>query len=212
MFLQKIISTFTFIALNVLAIAYFIFRGSFEGVYLRVLMTIFAFAVTFILLTIVFLYSEKKFSKFLKIIPLKESWKESLNQFLDNLRIYIKKIIKNPDMLKEQLIISLSIWTLFALKAYLIVNAFALEMNFIEAALLTYLSYMAGMIPLLPGGIGSVETAVVFFLAPFGATASTALAVALILRFATFWFVFLLSAIYVLFTESASLIKSFGTI
>lgn len=69
-------------------------------------------------------------------------------------------------------------------------------MGFHVAAIVTYLTYMIGMLPLLPGGVGTFEGSMAIFLTPFSVGLYSSIACAFILRFITYWLVFLISGVY----------------
>ncbi|MTI95992.1 MAG: flippase-like domain-containing protein [Firmicutes bacterium] len=110
----------------------------------------------------------------------------------------IKRMCVRPQWLAGQLMLALLIWMLFAAKTIIIGTNLGLEVTAFQAASVTYISYMLGMVPLLPGGLGTVEASMTAGLSAFGIPAAFGLAAALILRLVSFWFVFLLSAIWLL--------------
>lgn len=103
----------------------------------------------------------------------------------------------NRRVMAGQFLLALVIWALFALKAGLVVWMLGLDISIAATAAVTYLSYLAGMAP-LPGGLGAFEGAAALFLAGLSVTPENALAFALVLRFVTFWFVFLVSGVWLI--------------
>ena len=75
-------------------------------------------------------------------------------------------IVAQKKVLLLQLILSLLIWSLFALKAVILAWNLNLEISFIAISVVTYLSYMIAVVPLLPGGVGTFEAGMVFLLIP----------------------------------------------
>ena len=55
------------------------------------------------------------------------------------------------------------------------------------------------MMPLLPGGLGTFEAAMVLLLAAIGIPFYQGITFALVFRFSTFWFVFIWSGLYLLY-------------
>lgn len=205
--LQKTISITVFIFLNIMAIIWFIFTVEVENLYVQVLTIAFGVGIiSIILIAISILYTEKLLYILFKI-PIAEKTKIKIRESIFFTKENLINILKNKKAFKEQIILSLIIWLLFPVKAYLIAQALSLNINFISIGMVTYLTYMVGMLPLLPGGIGTVEGSTVFFLLPLGIGVSNSISMALILRFVTFWFVFFLSAIYVCFQEIVNVIK-----
>ena len=97
-------------------------------------------------------------------------------------------------------VIAFSIWLLFSAKSYLLFQHFNLSITFIDAQLITLLTYTVSLIPLAPGALGTNEASMVGLLSLFLVPFHQALALTMILRFTTFWFVFILSATSLLMT------------
>lgn len=91
-----------------------------------------------------------------------------------------------------QLLLSFVIWILFPVKLIILVSQYGKVGVFVLLAA-TFVSYFAAMIPLLPGGLGTFESAMSGILIVYGLTMQEAVAVSLIFRFVTFWFVVLFS-------------------
>ena len=134
--------------------------------------------------------------RFIEFIPMKESSKIKIFESIDVFEVALAKTTKNNNSLAKQLLLSLFIWAFFAIKSYFIAQALGVDIGFISIAMVTYITYMVAMIPLTPGGLGTFEGSMVLLLAPLGVAFHEGLLLALIIRFVTFWFVFLLSAIY----------------
>ncbi|SDJ98079.1 hypothetical protein SAMN05660472_00432 [Natronincola ferrireducens] len=199
--LQKIISLFTFLLLNTMAVAAFLCMIHCESLQLQVLLLSTLFLVLWIASLVVFLIYPNKVKKILKVLPIKEGWRIKLHDFIGTIETTLQSVMKDKKKLLPQFLLSLCIWGLFAVKAYLIARGLKIQLPFISIAVVTYLTYMIGMLPLLPGGIGTFEGGMVFFLLPLGVPVYQAIAFALTLRFVTFWFVFLISGGWLGFKE-----------
>lgn len=77
----------------------------------------------------------------------------------------------------------------------LVMKGFAIEMDYLSIAAITFLSYIMGMIPILPGSIGSFEGAMLVLLAIRGVSMEVGVSIAFVFRFTTFWFEFLVSCL-----------------
>ena len=78
----------------------------------------------------------------------------------------------------------------------LLVHLFTANYDPIFLTELTFISYMVGMIPLLPGGLGGFEATMTSLLIVMQINSNDALAITLLFRFITFWFVVLISLLY----------------
>ncbi len=87
------------------------------------------------------------------------------------------------------------VWALYPLKVYVVTLSLGLEVNYALLAVSAYLACITGMIPVLPGGLGSFEAGMAFMLTRGGLTAGEGLMVALLLRVGTFWLPMLVSGV-----------------
>lgn len=104
-----------------------------------------------------------------------------------------------------QFLLSSTVWLLFPLKMVLLVQGlgFSMEPLFLFATTMT--SYMVGLLPLTPGGLGTFEGTVVAFFTLVDMTIEDSVAIAVTFRFVTFWFVMLISTLWVvLYRKKAS--------
>ncbi|OIJ22068.1 hypothetical protein BKP45_05175 [Anaerobacillus alkalidiazotrophicus] len=95
-----------------------------------------------------------------------------------------------------QLLLALIIWISFPFKAFLISISLQMDVNFLTISAITFLAYMVAMIPITPGGLGTFEGSTVLLLSSLQIAVTEAVIFAILLRFITFWFVFLISFLY----------------
>ena len=112
------------------------------------------------------------------------------------------RVFTNPAELLMHGGISLSIWLNYALQAWIAAWGMGLAIGFWAMAGAVYLAYTAAMIPLMPGGAGTFEGAMIFVLTGYGLAFSQALVVTLLIRTTTFWISFSISGLMVGLTES----------
>ena len=89
--------------------------------------------------------------------------------------------------------ISFVIWVLYPAKVYYVARVLGLEMTPLLTTLGTYTAYILGLVPLLPGGLGTFEGSMALVLSSQGISLSQGLAIALLTRLATYWFPLLVS-------------------
>lgn len=196
--LQKTISFLAFLSINVFTMSWFMLRLGTATEQSRLLMGVFALLLVIFIGILSLIFWPKKKYGFLDKLPIKESRRDKLIGALINFEKNFRKMLARKKAMAFQFFLALFIWSFFALKAYLVVLFLGISLSFIEIAVVTYLTYMVGMLPLLPGGLGTFEGSMVFFVAPFGVGVSSGITLAIVLRFVTFWFVFLVSALYLL--------------
>lgn len=96
-----------------------------------------------------------------------------------------------------QFAISTAVWLLFPLKMVLLASILGVRLPFVVMLSVTMVSYMMGMFPLTPGGIGTFEGTMLALLALLDVSYTTSLTITLVFRFVTFWFVILASLTYI---------------
>lgn len=118
------------------------------------------------------------------------NWVEDFANLTDRIR-------QKPGEWLFQLALSVLIWVIFPLKLIMLI---LLHTNSIPTLVLfgaTFLSYFAGMIPFLPGGLGAFEGTMSGMLTAYGLRLNQAVAIAVVFRFITFWFVLILSLFFI---------------
>lgn len=113
---------------------------------------------------------------------------------------------RRPGEWGRQFLLALVIWTLFPLKLQLIVSQYA-RVNPLLLFAITFLAYFAAMVPLLPGGLGTFEAVMGGMLMAAGLGWERALAISLVFRFITFWFVVLLSVLIITAAKVRGLVR-----
>ncbi|MCL2837677.1 MAG: flippase-like domain-containing protein [Oscillospiraceae bacterium] len=97
--------------------------------------------------------------------------------------------------------LSLLIWLIYPVKMYILAAQFLPDVNIIYIAGITFVSYMVGMIPIFPGGLGGFEGTMTGLLLTLGFSVSGAALVAVLFRFITFWLVMILSFGFIAFCK-----------
>lgn len=194
--IQKVVSTSVFTMLCALSLIVFTLQAQLSTAHKNVLMIGFFMSILMIFVLLGLIFSPDKLLAFLVKRPWLRRYSRQIHSFFEHFKETVAIFKEDKDVLRKHLFLSTLIWILFPVKAYFIAVVIGIPIHFMGMAVVTYLTYMIGMIPLLPGGLGSFEVAVVFLLQPFHVTLELAMVLAIVLRFVTFWFVFGLSAFY----------------
>ncbi|WP_031516001.1 lysylphosphatidylglycerol synthase transmembrane domain-containing protein [Desulfofalx alkaliphila] len=194
--LQKTVSMLTFLFLCILGLSWFLLAVPMETALLKTLAAGMAVLLVFSVLLLFFVCYPQGLQWLFSILPLNKELHTKISSSAETFRRSVKKVFSKRGPLVRQFLLALLIWLLFAVKAYLIARALQVEVSFIPLAVVTFLTYMVASVPLTPGGLGTFEGGMVLLLLPLGVPIYQGLALALVLRFVTFWFVFLLSALY----------------
>ncbi|NLJ58980.1 MAG: flippase-like domain-containing protein [Tissierellia bacterium] len=118
--------------------------------------------------------------------------------FLEKYTVAFNRIKNNKKEIFFQFLLSLVVWALFPFKLYYIVSSLGWKLSFIRVFAVTIISYVAGMVPLLPGGLGSFEGTMVGLFLLWGINKEQGLVIATIFRFITFWLLFFISIVYLI--------------
>lgn len=119
-----------------------------------------------------------------------------VGNFAENALEYMRKTFARNSTLAICFGTGIIIWALFSLKTFFILHILGTGTGIGVSGIITYLSYMAGMIPVSPGGLGIFESTSTLLTGIAGILPDKGIAFTLILRFVTFWFVFILSGFY----------------
>lgn len=193
---QKVISFSVFMVLTLVSMVWFLLRFTIDSFQIKMILLSFVFLAIVFLLILALILWPNKLMKIINILPKRLNLSDKAEKFIKGFRSSFKRIARDTSLTIIHLVLAFIIWTLFPLKAYFLAQGLGVDIDFISISVITYLTYMVGMIPLLPGGIGTFEGSMVFFLSPLGVSPYNGVALAIALRFVTFWFVFLLSAVF----------------
>ena len=196
--IQKLFSLSAFFTISLISVGFFIGQVPWlQEAHLQVLL--------YALLLVVLLVMGCVFA-----IPHKMSaylgrrWKKDARfSWINRIRVFviasIEHIIylrKNPRLLIRLTAIALCIWMLYPLKLYLLAFQLMPDVNILHISAATFLSYTVAMIPIFPGGLGGFEATMTGLLLFMGFAQGGAVVITVVFRFATFWFVILLSLVY----------------
>lgn len=198
--LQKAVSFFAFILLNIAGLIFILalYSGYVANKAFFVANLVVLAVVLFLLAF--FMTTPKSVNSFMRPVPVIPAHiKTKAESFLLLFQQTVSNLLKNTKLSLFMVIQAFAIWLLYAVKAYLIAQSLAIESSFAEVTVATLFSYMIAMLPLLPGGRGSFEAAYTFMFVSMGFDIEQGMAVALALRLVTFWFVFLISVLYLVF-------------
>jgi uncharacterized protein (TIRG00374 family) len=196
--IQKAVSLASFFLVNLFAFAHL--SSQLHGLWgAAVKAVVYAFLIVFISFVVaLFTVADRLRIRVLRSDP-QRKWTRVLRSYFLTVLESIKELTSVKGELYKQFGLSLFIWLLFPAKMILLVRVFTAQFNPVALAEITFISYMVGMIPLLPGGLGSFEGTMTSLLMTAQIAPYQALAVTLIFRFVTFWFVMLVSLAYYLF-------------
>ncbi len=124
------------------------------------------------------------------------------NKVITKINKFIKSYSNSTKLISKkewsiQFSISTIVWLLFPIKMLILAYSLGININLFIVIGITMTSYMLGTLPLTPGGLGTFEGSMIalFSLVDINNAISTALTI--VFRTITFWFVMILSSLYV---------------
>ena len=193
---DKLLDTFPFVVLAAITIFSMImyFNVSFTLIVLMV-----AAIIAIIALLIVFIYMcvNVKFGMRVEgwivglIRKIKKNDSESLENkvhgFILGFQDNMKLLMSSNKVLYCTIALSFLIWFFEILRVYVVFSAFGLTLNFAVIAEVFIVASLVGMIPILPGGLGAVDSLMAVLYSKAGIAISLTAPITLIERLISFW-------------------------
>jgi uncharacterized protein (TIRG00374 family) len=124
----------------------------------------------------------------------------------------MKILISNKKGLVYTVTLSFIIWIFEILRVYLVFLALGANVNLIVIGEVFILACLVGMIPLLPGGIGAIDSVMIIFYSAAGISASISAAATVIERLISYWMPTIIGLVILPYFGSSVLDKvSFGS-
>lgn len=108
---------------------------------------------------------------------------------------YSKLLLTDKNYIIFAFLITLLLWMVDFARVYIIANVFGIKTSYLDIAAITAISYLSGVLSILPGGLGIYEGTLVGGLVLVGCDLDKALAVTLYERFFSYWLILILSVI-----------------
>lgn len=191
--MQKSISMSVLLTICVSAFLYLC--GNILGHHISILMQIIllALCIALIILMICFLFFSSKIEDLLS--NMEGQFMKRIHKFVGTYSDTTKQLSKGMWLL--QFVISVLVWGLFPMKMVILAVALGVRIPMIVILAITMTSYMMGMFPVTPGGLGTFEGTMVTLLALLSVEPTVGITISFVFRFITFWFVILVSALVV---------------
>ncbi|MBI5679759.1 MAG: UPF0104 family protein [Methanobacterium sp.] len=99
----------------------------------------------------------------------------------------MRTMVNDKKVLMYGLPLSFLIWILEILRVYVVFSAFGVDVSLIVIAEIFIISTMIGMIPLIPGGLGSIDGVMIILFSAAGIPPSISAAATIVERLISFW-------------------------
>ncbi|WP_296786364.1 UPF0104 family protein [Methanobrevibacter sp.] len=218
---DRALDTFPFVVLAVLTIIGMTLTFNFD-LWLLVLMVVAVIVIVIVLLLIIYMSINPRFGARVDgwIIGLvrrfykknSDELEEKIHGVISGFQDTMKMVISNKKVLYYALPLSFVIWIFEILRVYFVFLAFGASVNPVVIGEVFILACLAGMIPLLPGGLGAVDGIMIIFYSAAGITASISAAATVIERLISFWMTTIIGMVILPYYGSSVLDKiSFGS-
>ena len=193
---DRALDTFPFVLLAVLTIIGMALSFKFNT-WLLVLMVVAVIVIVIVLILLIYMSINPGFGarvegwilriarRFYKKNP--DTLDDKVHNIVAGFQDTMKMVISNKKVLYYALPLSFIIWIFEILRVYFVFLAFGAQVNPVVIGEVFILASLAGMIPLLPGGLGAVDGIMIVFYSAAGITASISAAATVIERLISFW-------------------------
>lgn len=213
---DRALDTFPFVLLAVLTIIGMAMYFDFD-LWLLILMILAVTAIVIILILLIYMSINPNFGKRVDgwIIGLvrrfykknSEELEDKIHNVISGFQDTMKLVIYNKRVMYYALPLSFIIWIFEILRVYFVFLAFGAHVNPVVIGEVFILACLAGMIPLLPGGLGAVDGIMIIFYSAAGITASISAAATVIERLISFWMATILGLVILPYYGSSVLDK-----
>ena len=213
---DRALDTFPFVLLAVLTIIGMALYFDFD-LWLLILMILAVTAIAIILILLIYMSINPNFGKRVDgwIIGLvrrfykknSEELEDKIHNVISGFQDTMKLVIYNKKVMYYALPLSFIIWIFEILRVYFVFLAFGAHVNPVVIGEVFILACLAGMIPLLPGGLGAVDGIMIIFYSAAGITASISAAATVIERLISFWMATILGLVILPYYGSSVLDK-----
>ena len=116
-----------------------------------------------------------------------EEFEEKIHSIIFGFQDTMKLLISNRKVMYYTIPLSFLIWIFEIIRVYLVFLAFGANVNLIVIGEVFIVASLVGMIPLLPGGLGTVDGMMILFYSSAGISSSISAAATVIERLISFW-------------------------
>ncbi len=193
--IDRILDSFPFMIVIAFSLAYFIIILDISAQMIVVLFLAFLFNLILLSLVLYFSFSLKAAKKlmfslfriFAKFSKRLKKYESEVEKAVEQYHSAIRTLSSQGGDLAVALSISFVFWFLAVLRNYAVVLALGYEVDFMVIVVVQMVGTLAGILPILPGGLGSIDGVMVFLYLSFDFPAPFAVTASLLDRFISFW-------------------------
>jgi len=193
--IDRILDSFPFMIIIAFSLAYFIIILDISAQMIVVLFLAFLFNLILLSLVLYFSFSLKAAKKlmfslfriFAKFSKRLKRYESQVEKAVEQYHSAIRTLSSQERDLAVSLSISFVFWLLAVLRNYLVVLALGYQVDFMVIVVVQMVGTLAGILPIFPGGLGSIDGVMVFLYLSFDFPAPLAVTASLLDRFISFW-------------------------
>ena len=201
---DKLFDTFPFMVLAIFAIAYlmmYLHLGQTLFTLLLVALILFVLALVFIIFVCVneeaglnIIYWVFRQARRFTSKDLDKYEKKAVSSLI-GFQSSLKYLMNDRKLMLHATIISFVVWFLELMRVYIVFLAFGVHVSLGMVAAVFLVSSLVGIIPVLPGGLGSIDGVMILLYSMAGITASISTAATLVERMISLWMVIIIGMI-----------------
>lgn len=210
---DKIFDTFPFMVLAIFAITYLMLYFHLStSLFLLLLLSLllFVIALAFIIVlcfneTVAINTVKWVFRQIKRFTYKVDKYEQTVLTSLIGFQNSLKYLLSNKKLLITASAISFLVWFLELLRVYIVFLAFGVNVSLGMIAAVFLVSALIGIIPLLPGGLGSIDGVMILLYSMAGISSSISTAATLIERMISLWMILILGIILLPFFGTGAL-------
>jgi uncharacterized protein (TIRG00374 family) len=203
--IDRILDSFPFLVIMIISLAYFILLLEISAQ--MVIIIFFALIFNVILLSLVLYFSfslsaaKKLMFSFMRFVARfsnrLEKYESQMEKTVEQYHEAIRRLSSHGKDLVLSLSISFVFWFMVIMRNYLVVVALGYPVDFMIVVVIQMVGTLVGILPVLPGGLGSIDGIMVFLYYSFQFPAEVAMTASLVDRFISFWIMLVVGAVCV---------------
>jgi uncharacterized protein (TIRG00374 family) len=193
--IDRILENFPFVVIIIISLVYFVFLLEISIEMIIILSFALLFNVFLLTLVLYFSFSLKAAKKLMfsffrigvKFSSRLKKYENRLERAVEQYHEAIRTVSSQESSLAVSLFISSAFWLLVIMRNYLVVVSLGYQVNFMVIVVVQMVGTLAGIIPILPGGLGSTDGLMIFLYFSFDFPLTLAVTASLLDRFLSFW-------------------------
>jgi uncharacterized protein (TIRG00374 family) len=203
--IDRVLESFPFMMILIISLAFFVLR--LEVGFTMILILCVALVINVVLLSLVMYVSfslnaaKWLMFSFLRIVARfsnrLDKYESKMEDAVERYHGAVRAVSSQKGIVIASLCISTVFWMLTIFRNYFVVLALGYQADFIVIVVIQIVATLTGVLPILPGGLGSTDGAMIFLFYSFDFSAPAAVTISLLDRFIAFWLMNMVGATFV---------------